>query len=149
MEIYTDGATSNNGYEGARGGWAYIILNEDNEIVKKDSGYIANATNNICELTALIKACEAALQFSGPFTTPFIIYSDSAYAINCYKQKWYEKWLSNGWVNSKKQPVANKELWIELIPFFQCPNFIFDKVKGHDTNFWNNYVDKMAVEAKQ
>lgn len=141
--IYTDGATSGNGYENAQGGWAWILLDENNELIERVDGHINNATNNICELTAVIDACENV----DP-DKEYIIYSDSAYIINCYKDKWYRKWLQNGWVNSKRQPVANKELWERLIPFFENSNFYFEKVKGHANNKFNNMVDEMAVKAK-
>ena len=49
IKIYTDGATSSNGKANAIGGWAYIILNDNNEIIEKNSGHIEKATNNICE----------------------------------------------------------------------------------------------------
>ena len=142
-KIYTDGATSGNGYEGAQGGWAWILLDEDDNIIAKAAGHIDNATNNICELTAVINVCSLVSPDS-----EYTIYSDSAYIINCYKEKWYKKWQANGWVNSKKQPVANKELWEELIKYFDKPNFHFEKVKGHSTNEYNIKVDYMAVEAK-
>lgn len=141
--IYTDGATSNNGYEGAQGGWAFIVLDEQEKIIWKSVGYVENATNNICELLAVINACEYVKQ-----DEDYIIYSDSAYVINCYKQKWYKKWQLNGWRNAKKQPVANKELWERLIVYFDKPNFHFEKVAGHADNKYNNLVDRMAVEAK-
>ena len=146
--IYTDGATSGNGYEGAQGGWAWILLDENENIILKGCGHIDNATNNICELTAVIDACRRT-----DFDKEYVVYSDSAYIINCYKDKWYKKWELNGWLTSKRQPVANKELWEELIYYFEKPNFHFMKVKGHaDTldqhSKWNNYVDKLAVEAK-
>lgn len=141
--IYTDGATSGNGYEGAQGGWAWILLDEDNNIIVRAAGHIDNATNNICELTAVIHACAKV----DP-NEEYIIYSDSAYIINCYKEKWYKKWQTNGWVNSKRQPVANKELWEKLICYFEKPNFHFEKVKGHSTNEYNVIVDDMAVKAK-
>lgn len=145
MKIYTDGATSNNGAANAQGGWAYVIINDVDTIVAQDHGHIDNATNNICELTALIKACEAAKAFP----TSFIIYSDSAYAINCYKQQWYKKWKINGWKTSAKLPVANKELWEKLIPFFEDNKYNFEKVKGHANDKWNNLVDELAVRAKE
>lgn len=150
MEIYTDGATSNNGKDGAIGGWAYVIINDKKEIICSERGCIENATNNICELTAIIKACEMAQKFWGCHH----IYSDSAYCINCYKQKWYRKWQQNGWINSNKKPVANQELWEKLIPFFENPLFNFEKVEGHSLKenghaYWNNYVDKLAVAAKE
>lgn len=78
------------------------------------------------------------------------IYSDSAYIINCITQKWYKKWQTNGWRNSKKEPVANRELWERLIPYFENPRFSFEKVKGHSgEKDWNDYVDRLAVEAKK
>lgn len=141
--IYTDGATSGNGYEGAQGGWAWILLDEDNNIIVKAAGHIDNATNNICELYAIIHVCNLCSPDSD-----YTIYSDSAYIINCYKEKWYKKWQTNGWINSKRQPVANKELWEELIKYFDKPNFHFEKVKGHSTNEYNVIVDDMAVKAK-
>lgn len=144
MEIYTDGATSNNGYVGAIGGWAFVII-ENNEIISTKSNYIVEATNNICELTAIIEACLSVKDLN----KNFIVYSDSSYCINCYEQKWYKKWIANDWINSSKKPVANKELWEKLIPFFEDSRFTFKKVKGHSINKWNNYVDKLAVEAKR
>ena len=145
MIFYTDGATSSNGYENAQGGWAFVVIDENDELVSARSGHIENATNNICELTAIIEACTEASELN----KPIIIYSDSAYCINCYKQKWYKNWQKNGWLNSKKQPVANKELWEKLIPYFENEDYKFEKVKGHCGNRWNEFVDKLAVAAKE
>jgi ribonuclease HI len=149
FEIYTDGATSGNGYEGAQGGWAWILLHGDRIIIKK-MGHINEATNNICELSAIIDACQTVWGARGELVcNPKVtVYSDSAYVINCYKQKWYKKWQVNGWVSSKKQPVANRKLWELLIPYFENPYFHFEKVAGHADNKYNNLVDEMAVEAK-
>lgn len=148
MKIYTDGATSNNGYDGAKGGWAWVIVDDNNKMVLQGLGSAANVTNNQCELQALIDACDAASK-TYPMYQHFDVYSDSAYCMNCYSQSWWEKWMKNGWLNSKKQPVANKELWICLIPYFKSDIFNFYKVKGHANDYWNNYVDRMAVEAKE
>ena len=149
FEIYTDGATSGNGYEGAQGGWAWLLLQGDKIIIKK-MGHIDEATNNICELSAIIDACQSVWGAIEEFmyNPKITVYSDSAYVINCYKQKWYKKWQANGWVNSKKQPVANRELWELLIPYFENPCFCFEKVAGHADNKYNNLVDGLAVKAK-
>ena len=146
MICYTDGATSKNGSEDAVGGWAFAIV-DDNGLVFSNSGHLKNTTNNICELTAVLNACNY-LKEVYPFDEHFI-YIDSAYVVNCYTLNWYQKWEKNGWINSKKQPVANRELWIQLIEFFKDKNFHFKKVAGHSTNEWNNYVDKLAVKAKE
>ena len=145
---YTDGATSNNEKGKGVGGIGWVILSEGEQELKHGSAHLDNTTNNECELTALIVVCEHLKAMMGPVDVA-LIYSDSAYCVNCYKDKWWVKWEQNGWVNSKKQPVQNKELWEKLIPYFRDVRFNFRKVKGHEDNFWNNYVDELAVKAKE
>lgn len=145
-KIYTDGATSNNGRDNAIGGWAYALITDDTLICSR-AGSIRPATNNICELKAILEGCRTVIPLLRDIDS-VIIYSDSAYCINCVEEKWYKKWIKNNWINSSKQPVKNKELWEQLIPFFDDPRFQWVKVKGHDGNFWNEYVDKLAVRAR-
>lgn len=149
--IYTDGATSHNGREDAVGGYAWALI-KDETCVDYAAKKIIPATNNICEMMAIIDACEKILPSLNEFDR-VEIYSDSAYCINCYKQFWWKAWLHNNWVNSKKEPVKNKELWERLIPFFQDARFQFVKVKGHSddgsiNSKWNNFVDGLAVAAR-
>jgi len=144
MKIYTDGAVSNNGKKKARGGWAFVVL--DNSY--SESGYIPKATNQIAELTAVLSACKYAIKNMNGFPQSATIYSDSAYVVNCFKDRWYRKWIDKEWKNSKRQAVANKELWQELVPFFEDNRFDFVKVKGHAEDPWNILVDKLAVAAK-
>lgn len=142
-EIYTDGACSKNGKQGAVGGWAYVILTPQGNI-KTNSGYEKDSTNQRMELLAAIKACEHINEIE-PFCEA-IIYTDSAYLSNCVAQNWWRAWENNGWRNSKKEPVANAELWKRLIPFFEKYKFI--KVKGHSDNIYNQEADKLAVAAR-
>lgn len=146
MRIYTDGATSNNGSKEAVGGWAYIVVNDVDNIFLRGKGHVKNATNNICELLAVINACRNVYAIPSSY---FTVYSDSAYIVNCFKEKWYKKWIENGWVNSKKEPVKNRELWEELIFYFNSDRFNFEKVQGHSGDKYNEIVDQMAVEAKE
>ena len=39
------------------------------------------------------------------------IHSDSAYVVNCFRDKWYLRWRANGWRNAQKKPVENRDLW--------------------------------------
>ena len=150
-EIYTDGATSGNGKENAPGGWAYVIL-KDGRLISQNSGAERGTTNQRMELIAALRACEEIDKTDGFATVR--LYSDSAYLINCYKQNWWKTWCVNGWKNSKKEPVANQDLWEKLIYFFmKAPGYDFIKVRGHAGNatesaYWNDVVDKMAVQAK-
>ena len=141
--IYTDGACSGNP---GPGGSSFIAV-EDNKEIYHWSMPIPEATNNMCELLAIVEACRWAKEVYP--LEKITIRTDSAYCHNCWAQKWYENWLRNGWKNSKKEPVANKTLWLQLIPFFKDENFTFEKVKGHTgKNDWNDMVDKLAVIAR-
>lgn len=145
-EVYTDGATSGNGRADAPGGWAYVIL-RNGEVISQNSGGEKGTTNQRMELTAALKACEEIEAMDGFATVK--LYSDSAYLINCYKQNWWKSWRANGWRNSKKEPVANQDLWEKLIRYFMmAPGYDFIKVKGHAGNEYNEMVDKLAVAAK-
>ena len=98
------------------------------------------------ELKAILKALQAAERKYGQdlHTTEIVVYSDSAYSINIFKQGWYRNWLRNGWLNSKKQPVANREIIELIIPYFERYNLSFVKVKGHSGDRYNEQADSLA-----
>lgn len=151
FEIYCDGACSNNGSKDATGGWAFVVV-QNGKIIHHSKGAEKNTTNQRMELIACINACDWLVE-NFPLVGEVKVNSDSAYLCNCYSQNWWRNWEVNGWHNSKKEPVANTDLWKRLIPFFEMPNYTFLKVKGHAGNttesaYWNDVVDKMAVEAR-
>ena len=84
------------------------------------------------------------------FGDELIIYSDSAYLINGITS-WINSWRINNWMNSKKEPVKNQELWKildELLDDFKKKyNVSFKKVRGHSGIYWNEVCDKLANEA--
>lgn len=143
IEVYTDGSCSGNGHSNSYGGGAYIIV-INGQIFYKENFGTPNTTNQQMELEAAARACEYLER--AYFLDDIVIYSDSAYLINCYNQNWWMNWSKNGWKNSKKEPVANRDLWERLIPFFKLKGFNFKKVKGHAGVELNELVDKMAVE---
>ena len=151
--IYCDGAASNNGYDNAVGGYGWV-MELRGEAPLLYGGRKENATNNQMELTAMISALsflEGMLsrgEYKLEDDEQVFVYTDSAYISNCYTQKWYLNWRHNGWVNSKREPVANKESWETLIPWFERPNIHIVKVKGHSTNLGNQIADKLAVAAR-
>ena len=143
IEIYTDGSCKG----GQFGGWAFMVV-QDSRLIYAASGMEYPSTNQRMELTAIAEA----LDYIAPLRTPHQrvkLYSDSAYAINCYSQKWFQTWQLNGWATSSQKPVANQELWYRIIPFFTHWWFSFFKVKGHADNIWNNRCDKMAQDAAE
>ena len=147
LEIYTDGALKSFGQESTFGGWAFYALREGEEICHK-SGTVPMSTNQRMELHAVIEALKYA-QVTRQRGEKVIIYSDSAYIINCYLQEWYTKWMTNGWRNANKQPVANRDLWLEIIPYFDNFWYDFRKVKGHRSVYWNEKCDALAQAEAQ
>ena len=146
-QVYCDGSTRGNGKENAVGAWAWLV-HEGGNIIHKDSRAETNTTNQRMELTAAAEALEYVVNtIMRPFYDKVIVYTDSAYLYNCYIQKWYNSWRMNGWKNSKKQPVANRDLWERLIIFFDRAEIEFIKVKGHAGVEYNEIVDTMAQTA--
>ena len=135
--IYTDGACSGNP---GPGGWGSILMYKGNK--KEISGCLANTTNNVMELTAVIEALRLL-----KFPCEVEVYSDSAYVVNAFTQKWIYGWMKNGWKTSNKEPVKNKELWEELYSFTKTHKIEFIKVKGHADNEYNNRCDELARKA--
>ncbi len=105
VTIYTDGACSGNP---GPGGWGAILMYKDNK--KEISGGKDNTTNNVMELTAVIEALKLL-----KFPCKVNIYSDSAYVVNAFLQKWILSWQKNNWKTADKKDVKNKELWQELV----------------------------------
>ena len=160
IQIWTDGSCKGNGKKDSYGGWAYVIL-IDGKIVHKDSHGVDNTTNNQMELSAVIAGIQALDKIKdklidlGDFNPLILqninieVFSDSAYLQRCWEEKWYKRWKVNGWVNSNREPVKNRELWEMLIPFFEDSRFTFKKVKGHSGVSLNEMVDQMATTAAE
>jgi len=135
--IYTDGACSGNP---GPGGWGAVLMYEGN--IKELSGGEKLTTNNRMELVSVIQALRALKE-----SCKVTVYSDSAYVVNGFQQRWIDNWQRNGWQNSKKQPVENQDLWKALLKEMERHQVSYVKVKGHSDNEWNNHCDKLAREA--
>lgn len=125
LKMYTDGGCSGNQSKENFGGWGAILEYGDSR--RELHGSKANTTNNQMELTAVIEGFRA-LKREGLVIR---VFSDSSYVANCFRDKWYVKWEKNGWVNTAKKPVENKELWQELIALVRKHDVSFYRVKGH------------------
>jgi ribonuclease HI len=136
--IYSDGACSGNP---GPGGWGAVLLSGDNR--KELSGCEAQTTNQRMELMAAIGALRA-LKVTG---WEVEVYSDSAYLVNAFVQRWLDKWQANGWKNSKKDAVANQDLWMELLHLTGKNRVTMRKVKGHAGDEYNERCDELARQA--
>lgn len=145
-EIYCDGSCKSNGTSEAKAAYGFILYeittSSKTELYRESGPVEGKATNNVAELTALLKSLQ---YWKANYGDTVIVHCDSAYIVNCYKNKWIENWKRNGWMTANRKPVKNKELWIKLDEFFQDrSNVILDKVEGHAGIEGNELVDKMA-----
>lgn len=141
IQVYTDGGARGNGSEDCVSAWAYTL--SYGELYKEDYNATIGATNNQMEMTAIIKALEAIRNKR----LPIRIHSDSAYCINGITN-WIHGWKKKGWINSKKEPVENKELWMRMDQLVsECADVKFIKVKGHADVPGNIRVDALVNEA--
>ena len=138
IKIYTDGSCLKNP---GNGGWAAII-NINNE-TKKISGSVKDTTNNKMELMAPIKAIQ---EVKGQQSIE--IYTDSQY-VKLGITDWIHKWIKNNWQTSKKEPVKNKELWMELYELTKNHEIKWIWVKAHAGNALNEQVDLLAKQAAE
>jgi ribonuclease HI len=132
---YTDGACSGNP---GIGGWGAILIFEG--IEKELSGFEAYTTNNRMELKAAVEALSAL-----KYPCEVDLFSDSSYLVNAFKENWIDNWKRNGWRNSSKDDVKNRDLWERLDYLAGIHNVNWIKVKGHSDNEYNNRCDKLAT----
>lgn len=136
--IFTDGACQGNP---GPGGWAWATSPEGDP---HGSGGAAHTTNQRMEVQAVLEALRAHTDL-GPGSVTIV--SDSTYVVNCFRDRWWVRWQSNGWKNSKKEPVANRDLWEPLVAIVQSTTPTFRWVKGHSGDVMNDLVDRLAVVA--
>ena len=139
IEVFTDGACAGNP---GPGGWGWAVA-PSGEVC--GSGGAPHTTNQRMELQAVLEALRHFEHAGEPIT----IVSDSTYVVNCFRDRWWVKWKANGWKNSKKEPVANTDLWMPLVELVLQMQPAFRWVKGHSGNPMNELVDRLAVAASQ
>jgi len=136
LEVYTDGACRGN--PGA-GGWGAILKYENK--IKEINGFSKETTNNIMELSAVIKALK---ELNRP--CDIIITTDSNYVKDGIT-KWIHNWKKNGWKTANKKPVKNKELWLELDALVMEHKIKWKWIKGHSGHPENERADQLANQA--
>ena len=126
IHVWTDGACSGNP---GRAGLGVVILG-DGPGEREISEYLGDATNNIAELTAILRGLEAV----SDRTRPVIVYSDSAYSIGLLTQNW-----------KAKKNVELVDQLRALARTFRDLRFV--KVAGHAGVALNERVDQLATGA--
>ncbi len=133
VEIFSDGACLGNP---GPGGWAALLRYGETE--KEISGGEADTTNNRMELRAAI---EGLKNLKSPCKVD--VYTDSQY-VRRGMIEWVQSWKARGWKTADRKPVANKELWEELVTAAAPHEVMWHWVRGHNGHPENERVDVLA-----
>ena len=115
-------------------GWAWYV-DEDTW----DAGGWPQGTNNLGELTAILRLLEATAETGEELH----ILADSQYAINVVS-KWRLGWKKRGWTKADKKPIKNLELIQEIDRAMEGRRVTFEWVKGHAGHRMNERADDLA-----
>ncbi len=138
VRLITDGACKGNP---GRGGWAFILRYGEHK--REMFGSEPETTNNRMELTAAIEGLKRLKE-----ECEVEIVTDSEYVKNGM-MKWIAGWKRNGWKRADKQPVQNKDLWIELDKLVGSHRTQWTWTKGHASHEDNNRCDELASRAAE
>lgn len=142
VNIYSDGAARGNPGSGGYGAiLCYTSKDGEKHVKELSCGYICT-TNNRMELLGVITALESLKR-----PCEVSVFTDSKYVVDAFNQHWIEGWLKKGWKNSKKEPVANIDLWKRLLDAKAPHNVTFNWVKGHAGHPENERCDELATNA--
>lgn len=157
--IFSDGSSRGNP---GPGGWGAIVMQKLNitpsSIVKsatvqeyqKEEIHVTelgggenHTTNNRMELTGAIKALSSLGSLASK-SEEIILNTDSSYVINGIT-KWIYGWQKNGWKNSGKEDVVNRDLWQELIKVSSGKKIKWNHIDGHSGIPGNERCDEIAT----
>jgi ribonuclease HI len=132
--IWTDGACEPNP---GVGGWGWHRSDG-----VSDCGGVPETTNNRMELTAILEAMKAL-----PDGAHAILHSDSQYCVNGLTI-WSAKWARKDWMKNR-QPMPNRELWLDLEEQKRRVQVEFRWVRGHSGDAGNERADRLADDGRR
>ena len=137
--FYTDGACSGNP---GPGGYAVVSL-EENELVYSYVEDFQHTTNNRMELMAILHVMKLAADDK---ENDYLVYSDSAYAINCLIN-WCPIWAKNNWTRKGNKPILNLELIQEMYSIYLKikDRITIIKIGGHKGVLGNELADALST----
>lgn len=91
-------------------GYVLELITDTKPITLNGFEKVEQVTANQSELVAIIKALKRMKE-----KCVLTIYTDSKYIGSAMDNKWVEAWQRKGWVNAKGDPIANGEVWQDLL----------------------------------
>lgn len=128
VKVFTDGAYSS---LRKQGGWAFVFI-KDGEKISSGFGTVYQSTNNRLEIMASLKAILKAKEDN---IASFTLCSDSMYVIGTMSLNWKRK--------------KNVDLWSKMDKAVEGLNIVWEHVKGHAGDKYNELCDTLAKHASQ
>ncbi|GLW15184.1 ribonuclease HI [Streptomyces sp. NBRC 13847] len=124
-------------------GWAWVVADGKDTVVRWEAGPLGTATNNVAELTAL----ERLLTATDP-AVPLEVRMDSQYAMKAVTT-WLPGWKRKGWKTAAGKPVANQDLVMRIDELLTGRSVEFRYVPAHqvDGDPLNDFADRAASQA--
>lgn len=135
--VYTDGGCDPNP---GPGGWAALIIHGKTR--REIFGAEPHSTNNRMELTAAIQALNTITE-----PAAVTIFTDSQYLQKGISE-WMPTWLAKNW-RGTSGPVANQDLWKELLAASGRHKVTWHWLRGHAGNAENHRVDYLCRAARK
>lgn len=151
FHIFTDGACSDNGRRGARGGFGVHFYSKKGANLDISEPLLNNEpqTNNRGELRAIQAALDRIDQKQEEWSAynDYCIWSDSEYSIHCLT-KWASGWRRNGWRKSDGGIIQNIDL---IRPIYEklsrMPRVRLQHVRAHQKGRENEFPYDGNTEA--
>ena len=138
FKIYSDGSCAV--HSSKQGRWAYVMIDEQENIIHEEGQTVQDTTNGEMELHGLYNSLLYASE--NVKNSSVIIYCDSSYVVNGYNE-WCNGWKNKGWKKANNTPVKYSDVW-KKIDKIRSSNIEVEWVRGHNGNKWNEYVDSLT-----
>ena len=141
--LFSDGGASPNP---GPGGWAFVLRHcpaSGEEIEVEGAGAVVATTNNRMELTAAIRGL---VHLERPCRV--LLTSDSEYLLKGLSE-WLDGWKRRNWVNSRRKPVLNSDLWKILDHLRSVHQISCQWTKGHAGHPENERCDQLVGRLRE
>jgi ribonuclease HI len=134
LHLFTDGACSDNGKKGAKGGFGVHVYTKSH--LDRSAPLLASdpQTNNRAELRGIQAALDLIDEHAEEWNkeySDYFVWSDSEYSIHCLT-KWAKGWRANNWKKKDGGLIQNIDL---IKPLFErlsrMPRVSLHHVRGH------------------
>jgi ribonuclease HI len=143
--LYTDGACSGNP---GPGGWAFLLIVPELNLVIEKGGGKSQTTNNEMELKAAIEGLKEFAKLGAK--DKLEIHADSKFVINGITQ-WVHGWKKRGWKKADGETPSHQGLWEELDALAHgfAKQLDWQYIPAHSGFFGNERVDQIGVDYTQ